>query len=205
MKTNLQKTVYILAGGNDRQFDDFGARLARKVAEYVEKPRILSCLFSSPPETWQAGAAERQAWFRRFFDYSDHRFATFEAFETQLDAADVVYFHGGQSWLLLEHVAHLDWLSDKLAGKVVVGSSAGANMLSTAFWSATEARYGEGLGMVDKYPMVHYGVAEVNGRSRTEADWARERATFQARIGDAEITPLPEGQFIVVEADGDVR
>lgn len=49
--------------------------------------------------------------------------------------------------------------------------------------------------------MVHYGALDHEGRKRTPEDWKREEAEFQARIGNEEITHLPEGQFVVIEKE----
>jgi hypothetical protein len=83
---------------------------------------------------------------------------------------------------------------------MVVGSSAGANVLSKKYWSSTRAIPCEGLGVLDVNIMVHYGAMYHDGVVRTAEDWQREEAGFRAFVGDGEITHLPEGQFIVVEA-----
>ncbi len=193
------KTVYILAGGSDRKFDDYSQRLHDTVSTYVAEPRILSCFFSSEEDTWEAKASDWGQWFAvNFSENKQYAYATRDNFEQQVSTADVVYFHGGDSWLLLENMGRLRQLPELFAGKVVIGSSAGANMLSKQFWSGRRAQYGEGRGLVDKNIMVHYGAKDVDGSIRDISDWEREHQAFQNYIGDVEITVLPEGQFIVL-------
>lgn len=83
-------------------------------------------------------------------------------------------------------------------GKVIVASSAGANLLSKNYWSSKRAVPGRGRGVVDINCMVHFGQLNHEGRVRSPADWQNEEAEFQQCIGDGEqITHLPEGQFVV--------
>lgn len=145
------KTVFILAGGSDRKFDDYGARLYEAVSQFAPEPRILSCFFSSEEDTWQDKAADWNRWFAaRFPNCNNYAYATLDGFQWQTEQSDVVYFHGGNTWLLLEQVAGFPQMGEWLDGKVVIGSSAGANMLSRNFWSSKRAAFGEGLGLVDR-------------------------------------------------------
>ncbi len=74
-------------------------------------------------------------------------------------------------------------------------------MLSKNFWSSKRAESGEGLGIVNKNIMVHYGAEDVDGHVRDISDWEHEREIFQKHVSDQIITELPEGQFIVVTQD----
>lgn len=86
--------------------------------------------------------------------------------------------------------------------KIVVGSSAGANMLSTNYWSSTNAKHGKGLGIVDLNIMVHYGATLLDeGRiTRSAEEWSVHKAAYQQIIGqNNQITFLPEGSIVVVD------
>jgi hypothetical protein len=102
---------------------------------------------------------------------------------------------------LFENLPDVEELKKHFQGKVIIGSSAGANMLSKCFWSSKRAVFGEGLAILDINVMVHHGALDHEGRKRTPEDWQREEAEFQERIGDGKITHLPEGQFVVIEKE----
>lgn len=196
------KTVFILAGGNDRKTPDYGSRLSNEIVRYVAKPKILSCFFSSPEEIWEQKAKDWKSWFESNFTYSfTYDYAKRNTFLKQIDDADVIYFHGGDTKLLIESLPDTEQLKKHLRGKVIVGSSAGANMLSKYFWSSTRATFGEGRGVLDTNIMVHYGALEHEGRKRTPEDWHREEAELQQRIGGETITRLSEGHFLTVERE----
>lgn len=194
-------TTYILAGGNDRSTAGYGERLSGEIARNVTNPTILSCFFSYPAEEWEAKAQDWQPWFADYFG-SDVRYdyARKETFLEQIDQADVIYLHGGDTRLLFDTLPSADALKEHFKGKVIVGSSAGANVLSKNYWSSKRAVPARGLGIVNSNIMVHYGGLQHEGLTRVPDDWKREEAAFQKFIGDEQITRLPEGQFVLVQA-----
>jgi hypothetical protein len=196
------KTIFILFGGNDRKSLDYGRQLSEEVAKHIPNPKILSCFFSWPEETWEQKAKVWKSWFSDHFTQGFiYDYAKLDSFFEQIDAANVIYFHGGDTNLLFENLPNAEELRTHFDGKVIIGSSAGANMLSKYFWSSKRAVFGEGLGILDINVMAHYGTLDHEGFKRTPEDWKREEAEFQKRIGESVITRLPEGQFVVIEEE----
>jgi hypothetical protein len=197
----MAKTVFILAGGNDRNVKDYGHRLSEEVAKYTTNPKILSCFFSSPKETWEEKAQDWKGWFSDNFTQSfTYDYAKLESLLGQIDAADVIYFHGGDTKLLFKNLPHTQMLKEHFKDKIIIGSSAGANMLSRYYWSSTRGVFGEGRDILDVNVMVHYGAPDASGRKRTLEDWKREETEFQKRIGnDQTVIHLPEGQSVTIE------
>lgn len=196
----MTQTIFILAGGNDKKSPDYGPQLSQQIAAYTTQPKILSCFFSSEEEGWAEKAVEWQDWFAdNFTQPFTYDYARSDSLLAQIDAADIIYFHGGKTPLLCEKLPATQELKKHLRGKVVVGSSAGANMLSTYYWSSTRGGLCEGLAIVDANVMVHYRAADASGYKRTPEVWDQEEAEFQRRLGDGIITQLPEGQFVVFE------
>jgi hypothetical protein len=195
-------TTYILAGGNDRAAEGYGERLSTEIAKHLTNPKILSCFYSWPPETWEAKSHDWHDWFARYFGTDfQYDYARTDTFLEQIDAADVIYLHGGFTWLMFETLPSVDDLKRHFKGKVVVGGSAGANVLSKNYWSSSRAIPAHGLGIVDINVMVHYGTLNHDGKIRVPDDWVQETAAFQKFIGDDKITRLPEGQFVVRQID----
>ncbi len=195
-------TTYILAGGNDRITEGYGERLSEEIAKHVTNPRILSCFFSLPVEIWESKWQDWQSWFSRYFG-TDVRYdyAKKDTFLEQIDLADVIYLHGGDTRLLFDTLPSIDALKEHFRGKVIVGSSAGANALSKNYWSSKRGVPAHGLGIVGSNIMVHYGTLKHEETTRVSGDWEREEASFQKIIGDEKITCLPEGQFAVEQDD----
>jgi hypothetical protein len=191
-------TTYILAGGNDRTTEGYGSRLHDELTKYAASPKILSCFFSCPAEDWEAKSHDVEAWLRQCFGGDmGYDYAQKDTFLEQIRSADVIYLHGGDTQLLFAALPPDDVLTAAFEGKVVVGSSAGANVLAKNYWSSTRAVPAHGLGIVDINVMVHYGALTHEGKTRTPDDWIRESAEFQRFIGDDTITRLAEGQFVV--------
>lgn len=189
--------VFILAGGNDRTTEGYGERLANELARRVSHPSLLSCFFAAPESDWPTKSKDWKEWFSMHiaqpFTYDYAKRATFLG---QMDTADVIYFHGGDTALLLKTLPDTATLKAHFPGKVVIGSSAGANMLSKLYWSSGRGVLGEGRGILDANTMVHYGSKD----KRIGADWKQEEAAFQKIIGTDRILQLPEGQFVVMES-----
>jgi peptidase S51-like protein len=197
----VMTTTYILAGGNDRATEGYGERLGQEIAKRVSSPRILSCFFSWPVESWESKSHDWRSWFEKYFGEAiTYDYAKKEMFLRQIDSADVIYLHGGTTQLLFDTLPPADSLKKHFEGKTVVGSSAGANILAKNYWSSKRAVPAHGLAIVDINIMVHYGTLGHEGTTRTPDDWIKEERDFQKFIGREVITRLPEGQFVVRQA-----
>ncbi len=82
--------------------------------------------------------------------------ATHDDFLNQLTNADVIYFHGGVSTKLLGALKPYGDLSSYFKEKIVAGESAGANILSTYFYSPHADQVLEGLKILPIRMIPHY-------------------------------------------------
>ncbi len=82
--------------------------------------------------------------------------ATHDNFLNQLTDADVIYFHGGVSTKLLETLKPYGDLSSYFEEKTIAGESAGANILSTYFYSPHADQVLEGLKILPIRMIPHY-------------------------------------------------
>ena len=193
----MTKTTYILAGGNDRQVADYGSRLGEEIAKHVTNPKILSCFYSQREETWEEKAEDWHDWFSQNFSWPfSYAYTRLDTLLDQIDQADVIYFHGGDTQLLLRKLPNTETLQKHFSGKIVIGSSAGANMLARHFWSSSRSVYGEGKGLLDISIMVHYGATKIGDSQRTAEDWEQQEKQFASMV-NMPIAQLPEGQFSV--------
>lgn len=190
-------TTYILAGGNDQRIAGYPTILKSVLPKNLSEFSVLSCFFSRPEREWEDSAADWSTWLSQNLGINSHDYAKFDNFEEKLQKADVVYFHGGDSWLLLESLSEYEDFGRKLNGKIVIGSSAGANMLSNNFWSATSQKAGKGFAIIDVNIMVHYGAKMIGGIIRSRDDWSAEERAFSKVIQSTDIIHLPEGTLKV--------
>lgn len=200
------KTVYLLIGGKERADETYGQRLSDVLAKYVERPKILSCFFASPPEIWERKSADWGEWFKNNLKVGfSYERANAETFLQQIDNADVIYIHGGTTELLLKFkgLPSADELKQHFHDKIIIGSSAGANMLAKNYWSSSRGVPGKGLGILNKNVMAHYGSTEESGYTRSQEDWRREEAEFQKYLGPQakKIIRLAEAEILVLEQE----
>ena len=196
-------TKYILAGGNDRESENYGQTLAAEIFKTHPKPvHILSCSFASPREEWEAKLPIREQWFKQAFgDQTEVTLAQPNTFQQQAKEVDVIYFHGGDDDLIAYRMSQFQDLTGLFTGKIVVGSSAGADWLATTFWTCDwrEVRRGSGLtplNIIPHYESPTYG----NEDSRGPIDWQKANNELKTAIGSNQtVTPLHEGQFTVIE------
>jgi hypothetical protein len=197
-------TTYILVGGGDRKSTEYGKNLAAEV--YKRHPtstlHVLSCYFAEPREDWETKFAQRQEWFRQVFgEEAVIKLAFPDTFREQVKQADVIYIHGGDDTLLSYYLNQYGKISEMFAGKVVVGSSAGADWLSASFWTCDWRQTREGAGLVSLNIIVHYGSNFGSSDPRGVIDWERAEAELRAQLKPGgQITRLPEGEFVVFES-----
>lgn len=196
-------TKFILAGGADRKYESYGQNLAAEISKTVKKPaKVLSCFFAEPREAWEMKFEQRKTWFGQVFgDDVSCSLAYPDTFPSQVQAATVLYLHGGDDVLLSFYMQQYDAVL-LFKHKIVVGSSAGANWLSKNFWTCDWRASRKGSGLTDLNIITHYESKEYGMQDpRGLLDWRKAKENFQDTISTTEkITPLPEGKFIVVES-----
>ena len=82
--------------------------------------------------------------------------ATEENFTEQIKDADAIYIHGGDTPTLLRKLSTFPNFADLIKGKVIAGSSAGAQILSTYFQRSQTLEIMEGFGILPIRFIPHY-------------------------------------------------
>lgn len=152
------KTVFILHGGftgSGPQISD--AFFSEMVKRLPEQARVLLVYFAESPEKIEQRKKDDLEQFAKNSNGKQLVFdtTTKEGFEAQVAEADLVYFHGGRTGNLLEALKEYSNLGSVLAGKVVGGDSAGANVLCSVFYSKSLGAQA-GLGFVPIKIIPHY-------------------------------------------------
>ncbi len=81
--------------------------------------------------------------------------ASEQLFTEQAKTADIIYFHGGHTGKLLGVLKKISNLRESFDGKIIAGDSAGANVLTSVFYSKTIG-VSEGLGFIPIKIICHY-------------------------------------------------
>lgn len=193
-------TTYILAGGADGEYPEYMTQLGRVVHARVARPKILSCGFSSDDARAREKFPRHKKMFEeRFGAFEEFAMAEKDRFVEQVRAADVVYFHGGSTNSLVDAMQAYPGIDKEFEGKVVIGSSAGANYLSSCGFSPSINDIGQSGGILDVAVVVHYGSPGFNGMTFDGGYWQKAVETVRKASGKDEILLLPEGAFAVIE------
>lgn len=154
------KTKFIIYGGfNPSQEGDGNASFSKEIlSEAPEGARVLIVPFSKEADrvipTTERVKNELNA--QKWQEVLTFEVATEKNFVEQVKSADVVYIQGGSSSKILEALKNYPDLGDLFKGKTVAGDSAGANALSTYFYSPSSDTVTEGLGILPIKMIPHY-------------------------------------------------
>ena len=154
------KTKFIIYGGFDpSQQGDGNASFSKEILrEAPEGAMVLIVPFSKeadrvvPTTERVKNELNTQKWQQNLV----FEVATEESFVEQIKSSDVVYFQGGSSSKILETLKKYPTLGGLLVGKTVAGDSAGANALSTYFYSPSSNSISEGLAILPIKMIPHY-------------------------------------------------
>ena len=193
-------TKYILAGGCDLQYPEYLSQLARIIRTDFEQPKILSCWFSISDDEAEAKFSDYKEYFLNFFnEKTEFIKATKDEFLDQVENANVIYFHGGHTTLLLPAMERYGEMREVFRGKIVVGSSAGANYISKFGFSPSKATVGKGTGLVNVSTIVHFGSRGFNDMTFKPSYWQDAIKKVKEESGSNEVVLLPEGTFTVID------
>lgn len=185
-------TTYILCGGNDRKYDQFGVKLAKELSIRTDSIKLLDVYFAGEASETRARYEEWGRWFDAYFPPMQRTLATRENFREQLRECNVVYVHGGRTANLLEALPDFAELKKSLAGKIYIGSSAGTNYIAEHFLSHRGATQGSSILPINV--VVHYEASDLGERRSEQA--ADELAVS---FPDVRTLRIREGDFEVIE------
>lgn len=191
-------TKFILAGGCDRKYPSYWDNLSKVVCSEFSKPVILSCMFAQEIDNRSDQHNHFDKLFRQFFNNTKVIHATEDSFYDQLSEADVVYLHGGRTQLLMQSIPDVDRFVSAVENKIVIGSSAGANFLSTVCFSPSARKVIKASSILNLGIVVHYGIDQFKNISYSREFW--DEAADKVRTNLSSGTPillLPEGTFAV--------
>ena len=152
------ETKFILHGGfakgSEQANDSFFSEVLKSAPK---ETKILLVYFAKEPDSIEKSKEEDLKQFNRNKGNRNLSFivANTNSFPDQIRSSNVVYLHGGHSGKLLDTLKDYSNLKELLDGKIVAGDSAGANVLTSAFYSQ-KIGVSEGLGLIPIKIISHY-------------------------------------------------
>lgn len=185
-------TKYILHGGyvgainedNDNFFREFVVGLDKEI-------NILLCYFAKKEELKENEKFQRDS--KRIYDVNNNKkinciFADRKNFSNQVKNADVIYFGGGSTFLLLEELKTIKNLEKLFKNKVIAGSSAGAYVFCKYFYENDDDKLGRGLGILDLKCFCHFDESKLK--------LVEKLRNYKEK--DLEILTLPEFKYQII-------
>lgn len=197
-------TTYILHGGYiSKMTDAQDTKLRDTVLEKLnsEKPRVAFVPFAGIREVWEGKFAENAVFMDRLFgDNYESRLTLPDTFRDVCNWANVIFIKGGDDVLLAHYLNQFEDLTEIFAGKIVIGSSAGADYLSKIFWTCDWRKNMNGRGLVNVAIIPHFGSDYGGDDPRGAVDWNSAEQELRAAT-DLPIYPIQEGEFEIFEVE----
>ena len=193
---------FILIGGCQEKAD-LTALSKTIFADNNSPVNFLVCLFARNPNLWDWNSvfSENKVFFSALSQERkiDFVLANEHDFITQVETADIVYFSGGDSIPLYSALARIgnEWIA-KIKNKIIIGTSAGADLLSKYNYDFQQEALADGMGLVPIKTIVHYGERE---GYYINTDWDYIFTLLNDYSENLPLYPLREGEFIVLNLE----
>lgn len=194
-------TKYIIVGGYVHKASDGGKAFCEELVKGIdEKPiKILECMFARNLEDWESSLEKDREFFNKFISDFELELADLENFTEQVKNSDVIYLRGGHTRKIMELLTkNLDWVKE-LDGKVLAGTSAGADAIAKYYVVLSTKRVGEGLGLLPVKFIPHWD-SDYSDEEAQNINWQEELDKLKVYKEELPIYTLREGEFKVFNA-----
>lgn len=186
---------FILVGGHIHKNEDGGKSFCDEMIKGIERPvKILDCLFARDRDAWEKRFEEDRIFFSNNIGNFKIDLAIPEKFIEQINNSDVLFFQGGVPKQLMALLSTTgNWL-EALDGKVLVGSSGGADTICKYYGVGKTSNIGEGLGLLPIKFIPHWKSEYAPG---VDIDWDQLFKNLKSHGEDLEVVALKDGEFWV--------
>lgn len=201
----INKTKYILGGGFMKKAVDEGQKYYRAIVEgQPQETNILICCFALSHDKWDTAFVDEKDSIQFFNDKVLINFQNADPnrFVSQVLWANVIVFRGGSTKNLMELLSNMPNWHVNLAGKTIVGSSAGACMISSNYLvTDVTPQFAEGLGLLPIVIATHYRSTFImKDDINVSCDfWDKVDDLAQLISNGKKVILLKEGSFDVME------
>ena len=193
-------TKYILVGGYIWKAKDGGKAFCAELVKKINKNpiRILDCMFARKKEDWQKILENDQLFFSKFIKNFNLELADPDKFIEQVKNSDVIFLRGGFTHKLFELLnKDLSWIKE-INEKVLVGTSAGGEVIAKYYHVLSSNRTGDGFGLLPIKFIPHWKANDFD-EVEENFDWDKALKELKEYKEDLPIYTLAEGEFKVFE------
>jgi len=186
----------ILMGGRPWEADDKGAMFTKVLFRYFPQDvKLAFCIFAQPETDWEETSQRNTEMFNSFKNSRSISYKTItkENFAEVSKWADIIYLPGGNPFNLKEQIEACGNIAEAWDGKVVAGSSAGADLFCVAYTYLQDKTMGQGLGWVNATCIPHWR-DKFEDYTQADWDWAEQESLKQ--YPDLPVLTIPEGEFV---------
>lgn len=187
----------ILLGGRPWLATDGGERFASVLFRYFPQDvKIAFCIFAQPESEWEETRTWNTNMFKQFKGERkiDYQTMTAENFAEVSAWANIIYVAGGNPFQLLDKLKSCGDISKLWDGKVIAGSSAGADLFCEGFTFLQDKTFGRGLGWVKASCIPHWRSDDFEGYA--SKDWDEIEVESLRQLPDRPVLCIPEGDFV---------
>ena len=187
---------YILVGGYVHKAKDEGKAFCEELINGINKKpvKILDCMFARKKEDWQDSIDRDRIFFSKFIKDFELELADPNNFTEQVKNSDVIYLRGGCTSPLMETLSKdISWVKE-LDGKVLAGTSAGADAIAKYYTVLKTHRVGDGLGLLPIKFIPHWK-SDYSDEEVRDIDWDSELEKLKNYKEDLTVYTLTEGEF----------
>lgn len=176
---------------------DKGKRFVETLFRYhAQEVKLAFCMFAQPENEWEETRSSNESMFDTF---KGERVISYQTMNNENFAevsawADVVYVPGGDPAVLQERLMACGDVAKLWDGKVIAGSSAGADFMCEGFIFLQDKTYARGFGWVKATCIPHWRSAEWKGYAPTDWDFIEQKALQEAP--DTAVLCLPESELV---------
>ncbi len=186
-------TTYILHGGYDKYENSENDRYWRLFTQLPHKKhvRILGIYWAREPKDWAERVAQATKRIKREASSKTFEFIVAkhsQDFEKSVATSDVIYFAGGEYPRLKAEVDRVGDIQKQFDNKVIVGTSAGAILLTSSAVDPEDDQLYIGLGSIPVNFVCHWNVVK---------DREEKLRRLRAAAPGLPILTLNESQWVV--------
>lgn len=187
---------YILAGGHVHKAQDGGKAFCEELMLDINKKqiKILDCIFARPIDSWQESLEKDRLFFSRFIKDFELKLADINKFIEQVKESDIIFFQGGTPFNIMSILnRNNNWIKE-LDGKILVGTSGGADAICKYYGVGKTGNVGDGLGLLPIKFIPHWQSKYDEG---SNINWIALREKLKEYKEELPIYTLSEGEFRV--------
>jgi len=173
------------------------------IGDKIRNANILVCCFALPRDKWVAKFMNQKDRTQFFNDGKTLNFKNADPcqFIDQVMWANIIMFCGGSTKSLMDILSRMPHWKDNLLGKTVVGSSAGAYILSSRYLVTDSVpQLAAGLGLLPVIIVAHYRSTFIadGDMDKAQAFWNKVDDLLRSNTDTGDMITLKEGQFQVI-------